>query len=59
MKCNVSLLGNIIDIDGLNYIRFTNVSLRIMVNKGNIELRNLFGGDKNLGKFSVFFFLQN
>ncbi|XP_050434117.1 protein takeout [Adelges cooleyi] len=49
VKCNVSLLGNVVDIDGSNYIRFNNISLRIMVDKGKIELRNLFGGDKNLG----------
>ncbi|KAF0763199.1 putative beta-carotene-binding protein, partial [Aphis craccivora] len=50
VKCNVSLLGNVIDIDGLNYIRFHHISLRIAINRGSIELRNLFGGDKNLGE---------
>lgn len=52
MKCNVTILGNIIDIGGLNFIRFDNISLKIMVTKGSIELRNLFGGDKHLGKFT-------
>ncbi|XP_022160867.1 putative beta-carotene-binding protein [Myzus persicae] len=50
VKCNVSLLGNVIDIDGLNYIRFHHISLRIAISRGSIELRNLFGGDKHLGK---------
>ncbi|CAI6363750.1 unnamed protein product [Macrosiphum euphorbiae] len=50
VKCNVTLLGNVIDIDGLNYIRFHHISLRIAISRGSIELRNLFGGDKNLGE---------
>ncbi|XP_008182819.1 putative beta-carotene-binding protein [Acyrthosiphon pisum] len=50
VKCNVTLLGNVIDINGLNYIRFHHISLRIAISRGSIELRNLFGGDKNLGK---------
>lgn len=43
-------MGDVVDIDGKKYIKFDYISLRIMVNRGNIELRNLFGGDKNLGK---------
>lgn len=45
------MLGNVIDVDGLNYIRMNYISLMITVQNGSVELRNLFGGDKNLGEY--------
>lgn len=50
VRSNVSLQGKIENIDGFNYIRFDNITLKIEIDRGRIELRNLFGGDKNLGK---------
>ncbi|XP_050548948.1 uncharacterized protein LOC126910429 [Daktulosphaira vitifoliae] len=50
VRSNVSMLGKITNIDGLNYIRFDNVTVKIGIDRGRIELRNLFGGDKNLGE---------
>jgi len=47
----VRLDGELEERNGSKYIRFKTLKINFTVGKGTVQLRNLFGGDKVLGKY--------
>lgn len=45
------LTGKTFVRDGKNILNADKMNIKIKLGKGNIDLRNLFGGDKTLGIF--------
>jgi len=49
----VRLDGELEERNGSKYIRFKTLKINFTVGKGTVQLRNLFGGDKVLGKYCM------
>lgn len=51
-KAHVVMNGEVEDRNGYKFPKFKNLKINFTVGKGTVELQNLFGGDKVLGKYT-------
>jgi hypothetical protein len=49
-KAHVTLEGEVEERDGYKFPKFSSLKIIFTVGKGTVQLKNLFGGDKVLGK---------
>lgn len=50
-KGDVRLKGTVSKRDGVDYLKYDSLVVRIAVGRGSLHLDNLFGGQQTLGKF--------
>lgn len=51
LKTKAHLQGEIYEKDGVSYIHYNSLELKVHIGGGKVRLSNLFGGDKILSKF--------
>lgn len=58
-RAHVRLSGRTIDRDGQEYVKFDELTLKVIVGKARFHLENLFNGDPALGQLGNQFINEN
>lgn len=58
-RANVRLTGRTINRDGQDYVKFEELTLKVVVGKARFHLENLFNGDPTLGEVGNQFINEN